>query len=109
MRNAKKIVKRTIKVGSRNPAMWMLSFLMNRGNMRDLESAIKLIIFMTCSKYLTNRVRLCIGTLNKVLKDFRANILKEAKKAIENECSKLSTDIQKKKRSRYRGRLLYQM
>ena len=55
MRNAKKIVKRAIKVRSRNPGMWMSSFLMNWGNMSDLKSAIKLIIVMTCSKYLTNR------------------------------------------------------
>ena len=98
MRNAKEIVKRTMKVGSRSAGMWMLSLLMNRENMRDLESAIKLIIIVTCSKYLTNRVRLCIGTLNKVLKDFRADIFEETKKAIENECSELTTDSHKKKK-----------
>ena len=98
MRNAKEIVKRTMKVGSRNPGMWMLSLLINRGNIRDLESAIKLIIVVACSKYLTNRVRLCIGTLNKVLKDFRADIFEETKKAIENECSELTTDSHKKKK-----------
>ena len=80
MRNAKEIVKRTMKVGSRSAGMWMLSLLMNRENMRDLESAIKLIITVTCSKYLTNRVRLCIGTSNQVLKDFRADIFEETKK-----------------------------
>ena len=52
MRNAKEIVKRTMKVGSRSAGMWMLSLLMNRVNMRDLESAIKLIIVVTCSKTL---------------------------------------------------------
>ena len=98
MRNAKEIVKRTMKVGSRNPGMWMLSLLINRGNIRDLESTIKLIIVVACSKYLTNRVRLWIGTLNKVLKDFRADILKETKKAVENECSKLTTDSHKKRK-----------
>ena len=74
--------------------MWMLSLLMNRKNMRDLESAIKLIIIVTSSKCLTDRVRLCIGTLSKVLKDFRADIFEETKKAIENESSELTTDRQ---------------
>ena len=49
MRNAKEIVKRTMKVGSKSAGMWMLSLLMNRGNMRNLEIAIKLIIIVTCS------------------------------------------------------------
>ena len=102
MQNAKEIVKRTMKVGSRSAGMWMLSLLMNRENMRGLESAIKLIIVETCSKYVTNHVRLCIGTLNKVLKDFRADIFEETKKktsaAIESKCSQLTTDSHKKKK-----------
>ena len=80
MRNAKEIVKRTMKVGSRSVGMSMLSLLMNRENIRDLESAIKLIIIVTCSNYLISRVRLCIGTLNKVLKDFKADIFEETTK-----------------------------
>ena len=98
MRNAKETVKRAMKVGSRSAGMRMLSLLMNRENIRDLKSAIKLIILVTCSKYLTNRVRLSIGTLNKVLKDFKADIFEETKKAIESECSKLTADSHKKKK-----------
>ena len=87
-----------MKVGSRSAGIWMLSLLINRENIRDLESATKLIVVLTCSKFLTNRVRLCIRTLNKVLKDFKADIFEETKKATENECSKLTTDSHKKKK-----------
>ena len=79
IRNAKEIIKRTMKVGSRNGGMWMLSLLMNKKNIRDLERAIKLIIAATCSNYLTNHVPLCIRTLNKILKDLKADILEEKK------------------------------
>ena len=87
-----------MKVGSRNGGMWMLSLLMNKKNIRDLERAIKLIIAETCSNYLTNHVPLCIRTLNKILKDLKADILEEKKDAIENECSKLTKDSHKKKK-----------
>ena len=63
-----------MKVGSRNGGM-----LMNKKNIRDLERAIKLIIAATCSNYLTNHVPLCIRTLNKILKDLKADILEEKK------------------------------
>ena len=98
MQNAKEIVKRTMKVGSKSAGMWMLSLLMNREYMCDLESAIKLIIVVTCSKFITNDVCLCIGTLNKVLKDFKADIFEKTKKVIENECSKFTTDSHRKKK-----------
>ena len=98
LQNAKEIVKRTMKVGSRSAGMWMLSLLMNREIISDLESAIKSIIVVTCSKGLRHRAHLCIETLNKVLKDFKADIFEETKKAIENECSKLTTDNHKKKK-----------
>ena len=68
-----------MKVGSRNGGMWMMSLLMNKKNIRDLERAIKLIIAETCSNYLTNHVPLCIRTLNKILKDLKADILEEKK------------------------------
>ena len=78
MMNSKEIVKRTLPVSSRKIGMWTLSLFMNRDNMQDLERAVKLIVIIICSKFVTSRARLCIGTLNKLIKDFIANVWDEA-------------------------------
>ena len=62
--------------------MSILSLLMNGDNMQDLESAVKLVVIM-CSKIIATRVCLCIGTLKKLIKDFKANISDEAKEYID--------------------------
>ena len=77
MKNSKEIVKKTLPVSNRKIGMWILSLLMNRENMEDLESAVKLVVIIMCSKFATPQARLYIGTLNKLIKDFIANIWDE--------------------------------
>ena len=83
MRNAKEIVKKTMPSGAKSVAMWMLSLLMNRETMKDLENAVELIIIVTCSKHITDSVRSSVGKLNNVLKCFKDDISSEGKKYIE--------------------------
>ena len=63
--------------------MSILSLLMNGDNMQDLESAVKLVVIIMFSKIIATRVCLCIGTLKKLIKDFKANISDEAKEYID--------------------------
>ena len=73
--------------GARSVTMWMLSLLMNRETMKELENDVELIIIVTCSKHITDSVRSSVGKLNNVLKCFKDDISSEAKKYIETECS----------------------
>ena len=68
--------------------MWILSLLINRDNMQDLECPVKLVVIIMCSKFITPRVHLCIGTLNKLIKYFKANISDEAKEYIGTACGR---------------------
>ena len=81
--------------------MWILSLLMNRDNVQDLERAVKLVVIIMCSKFITPLVRLCIGTLNKLIKDFKANISDEAKEYIDTTCVEVGSHAIHEKKSDY--------
>ena len=66
--------KKTLPVSNRKIGMWIFWLLMNRDNMQDLERAVKLVVIIMCSKLIAPRVRLFIGTLNKLIKDFKINM-----------------------------------
>ena len=57
MMNSKEIVKRTLPASNRKIGMWILSLFMNRNNMQDLERAVKLIVIIICSKFVTSPQR----------------------------------------------------
>lgn len=75
--------KKTVPISNRKIGMSILSLLMNGDNMQDLESVVKLVVIIMCSKIIATRVCLCIGTLKKLIKDFKANISDEAKEYID--------------------------
>ena len=102
MKNSKEIVKKKLPVSNRKTEMWILSLLMNRGNMQDLERPVKLVVIM-CSKFITPRVHLCIGTLNKLIKYFKANISDEAKEYIGTACVEAGSHPIHKKKSDYQS------
>ena len=52
---------------------------------------------------LTPRVRLCIGTLNQLIKDFKANILDEAKEYVNTACLEAGSHAIHKKKSDYQS------
>lgn len=64
---------------ARTVAIKVLSFLMNRETMKDLENAVELIIIVTYYKHITNVVRSSVGKLNNVLKCFKDDTSSEAK------------------------------
>ena len=54
-----------------------------------------------CSKFITPRVRLFISTLNKLIKDFKANISDEAREYIDTACVEAGSHAIHKKKSNY--------
>ena len=103
MKNSKEIVKKTLPVSNSKTGMWILSLFMNRDNMQDLERAVKLVVIIMCLKFITPRVRLCIGTLNKVIKDFKVKISDEAKAYINTACAEADSHAIYKKKSDYQS------
>ena len=54
-----------------------------------------------CSKFITPRVRLFISTLNKLIKDLKANISDEAREYIDTPCAEAGSHAIHKKKSNY--------
>ena len=53
MKNSKKIVKKILPISNRNMEKWILSLLMNRDNMQNLDGTVKLVVIVMCFKFIT--------------------------------------------------------
>ena len=103
MRNVKDLVKTNYKAKGKSVGIWILSLLMNAETLQDIDDIVNLAIVVTSSKSTSKRFFSCVGTLNKRLRNFKADISAETKKSIEGVVSDVVTQQRKRKKETTSG------
>ena len=106
MKNSKKIVKKILPISNRNMEKWILSLLMNRDNMQNLDGTVKLVVIVMCFKFITPCTK-CASLywhFKQAYQRFQGSFSDQAKEYIDIACAEVGSHaIHKKKSSDYQS------